>query len=54
MLRDIHEKSGCEMLDNFQAAIDFHKQAARILEAAERRVLVAGSFLEVNEWEAQS
>jgi hypothetical protein len=54
MLRDVDEKTGCEMFDAFRSAIDFHKQAVKILEAAECRILVAGSFLEVNEWEAQS
>lgn len=52
MLRDIDEKDGCEMFDAFRAAIDFHKQAVKILEAAECRILVAGSYLEVNEWES--
>jgi hypothetical protein len=54
MLRDVDEQIGCEMFDAFRAAIEFHKQAVKIFEAAECRILVAGSWLEVNEWEPLS
>jgi hypothetical protein len=51
-LRNLEDEAGNVLFDGFTAAIKFHKQAVDILEAAEARILVAGSFLEVNEWEA--
>ena len=53
-LRDLDGDAGNALFDGFTAAIKLHKQAVKILEAAQLRILVAGSFLEVNEWEPQS
>lgn len=53
-LRDLDDEAGNYLFDGFKAAKDFHKQAVDIIEDVEARLVVAGSWLEVNEWEPQS
>jgi hypothetical protein len=48
------DEAGILMIDGVADGIRFHQQAVDILTAAQSRILVAGSFLEVNEWEPQS
>ena len=51
--RDVDDETGSVLIDGLAGAIKFHKQAVKILEAAQSRILVAGSFLEVNDPEPQ-
>jgi hypothetical protein len=52
-LREADDETVGLLLDGLKAATDFHKQAFDILQAANLRIIVAGSWLERNEWKPQ-